>query len=144
MHLRDAEPGDLADIADLIRELAVFERLEHEVVWDVEGLGAELFGPDPVARVLLAEIDGRIAGMALWFPTFSTFLGRSGIWLEDLFVRAEMRGSGAGRALLAALRERTAGRVEWNVLDWNERAIGFYQSLGAQPLEGWTTYRWTT
>ncbi|MCU1452883.1 MAG: family N-acetyltransferase [Acidimicrobiales bacterium] len=143
MIVRDATPDDLGEIAALIRELAEFEQLAHEVVWDVDGLGDQLFGPDAVPRVLLVEVDGRVGGMALWFPTFSTFLGRSGIWLEDLFVRAELRGNGAGRALIQALRDRTDGRVEWNVLDWNERAIGFYESLGARPLGGWTTYRWT-
>ncbi|MCU1353895.1 MAG: family N-acetyltransferase [Acidimicrobiales bacterium] len=142
MIVRDAQPDDLAEIGALIRELAVFEELEHEVVWDIDALGAELFGPEPAARVLLAEVDGGVAGFALWFPTFSTFLGSRGIWLEDLFVRDEHRGGGIGRALIGALRDRTDGRVEWNVLDWNARAIAFYQSLGARPIEGWTTYRW--
>ncbi len=95
-----------------------------------------------MASVLIAEVDGRVAGMALWFPTFSTWIGKAGIWLEDLFVRPEFRGNGIGGDLLHQLRSMTDARVEWNVLDWNESAIGFYRSLGAEPVEGWTTYRW--
>jgi GNAT superfamily N-acetyltransferase len=93
--------------------------------------------------VLLAEDDRAIAGLALWFPTFSTFLGRPGIWLEDLFVRPPFRGRGHGLALLQELRSMTDGRVEWAVLDWNEPSIRFYESLGARAVHGWTRYRWT-
>ena len=89
------------------------------------------------------DTDGTVVGMALWFPTFSTFLGRPGIWLEDLFVRAEARGNGHGLALLQHLRGLTDGRVEWAVLDWNTPSIEFYERLGARPLEGWTRYRWS-
>ena len=104
-----------------------------------------LFGPDPVAHVLMAETDdGKVAGFALWHRTFSTFLGRPGIWLEDLFVRPEARGAGVGTALLHHLFDRAgAGRVEWAVLDWNEPSIAFYGRQGARPVPGWTRYRWT-
>ena len=111
------------------------------MVFDRVEFGEHLFGDQAVASVLIAEVDGRIAGMALWFPTFSTFLGRAGIWLEDLYVRTEHRGQGIGTALLHHLRSMTTGRVEWSVLDWNERAIEVYRGLGARPLDGWTTYR---
>jgi len=144
MSIRPATPDDLDEIASLIRDLAAYEHLEHEVVWDLEQLGATLFGPDAVPRVLLAETDGgAVAGMALWFPTYSTFLGSPGIWLEDLFVRQEHRGHGFGVALLEALRSMTTGRVEWAVLDWNEPSIAFYRAMGAMPVDGWTRYRWT-
>jgi GNAT superfamily N-acetyltransferase len=143
MLLRDAVPSDLDEIARLIRELAAYERLEHEVAFVADDLHHHLFGDDPVAFVLIAEAPGgEVAGFALWFRTFSTFLGRPGIWLEDLYVRPEHRGRGYGAALLQALRRRTDGRVEWAVLDWNEPSIAFYQALGAEPVEGWTRYRW--
>ncbi|MBK9179353.1 MAG: GNAT family N-acetyltransferase [Acidimicrobiales bacterium] len=144
MAIRDARPDDLAEIVSLIRELAAYERLEHEVALEAGEVARHLFGPEPAARVLLATDDSRgdVVGFALWFRTFSTFLGRPGIWLEDLFVRPDHRGAGHGRALLEALRARTDGRTEWAVLDWNEPASGFYRSLGAAPVEGWTTYRW--
>jgi GNAT superfamily N-acetyltransferase len=151
MAIRDAGPADLAVVAGLIRALAAYEHLEDEVVFDDAELGRWLFGDEPAARVLLAGADpedrgdgeeGAVAGMALWFTTFSTFLGRPGIWLEDLFVLPEHRGRGYGLALLNALRSRTPGRVEWAVLDWNQPAIDFYQRLGARPVDGWTRYRW--
>lgn len=144
MALRPATAGDLDDICALIRDLAEYERLAHEVSLDSDEVGRHLFGPDPMASVVLAIDDdsGEVAGFALWFPTFSTFLGRPGIWLEDLFVRPEHRGRGHGLALLQHLRGLTDGRVDWAVLDWNDAAIEFYQSLGAQPVDGWTRYRW--
>lgn len=155
MAVREATVGDLDEIAALIRELARYERLEHEVAFDEDALRRHLFGTDPVAHVLLAvdggaagpvsveeEPDEPVVGFALWFRTFSTFLGRPGIWLEDLYVRPDHRGRGHGLALLQELRRRTDGRVEWLVLDWNEPALLFYRSLGAVPVEGWTTYRW--
>ncbi len=142
--IRDATADDLPVVARLIRALADYERLAHEVVWDEADLGATLFGPDAVPSTLLAVADdGEVAGMAIWYRTYSTFEGRSGIWLEDLFVRPEHRGGGHGRALLEALFERAGdGRVEWAVLDWNEPSIRFYESLGARPVEGWHRYRW--
>ena len=153
VRLRPAHPGDVPLILELIRELAEYERLLHEVVATVAELEAHLFGASPRAEVILAEWRGAAgedpvpAGFALFFPTFSTFLGRPGIHLEDLFVRPTFRGRGIGRALLARLAglvlERGWGRLEWNVLDWNEPAIGFYRSLGALPMEEWTTFRIT-
>ena len=144
--LRDATPADLDQICALIRDLADYERLASEVAFDREQLGGWLFGPTPRAMVTIAEPDdrpGTVGGMALWHWTFSTFLGRPGIWVEDLVVRQEHRGRGLGRALLTSLFERSPGRVEWAVLDWNEPAIAFYESLGARPVPGWLRYRWT-
>jgi len=142
--VRPATQDDLPEIAALIRELADYERLAHEVTFGEDELRHHLFGPRPAAFVLIAETsDGTVAGFALFFETFSTFLGVPGIWLEDLFVRPEHRGQGYGRALLQHLRTLTGGRVEWAVLDWNEPSIAFYRSLGAAPVEGWTRYRWT-
>ena len=142
MAIRPAQPDDLSEICALIRELADYEDLAHEVVLDEAEVGRWVFD-ERVASVLIAETDdGHVAGMALWFATFSTFLGRPGIWLEDLFVRPEHRGRGHGLALLQALRSMTDGRVEWAVLDWNEPSIRFYEALGARPVQGWTRYRW--
>jgi GNAT superfamily N-acetyltransferase len=147
MRLRDATAADLPVIAELIRALADYERLSHEIEWTEDGLADTLFGPDAVPRVVLAEPTdppGPAVGLAVWFPTYSTFLGRPGIWLEDLFVRPEARGAGTGTALLRHLFDRAAGgRVEWAVLDWNEPSIGFYDRQGARPVPGWTRYRWT-
>jgi GNAT superfamily N-acetyltransferase len=141
--IREARTDDLDEICSLIRELADYEQLAHEVELDRDVLGEHLFGPDPAAHALIAETDdGEVAGFALWFPTFSTFLGRPGIWLEDLFVRPQHRKLGLGRALLEGLRELTDGRVEWAVLDWNTPSIEFYEALGAGPVEGWLRYRW--
>jgi GNAT superfamily N-acetyltransferase len=140
--IRTAAPEDLDEIVAMVRELAEFEDLTGEVELDLEEFGANLFGDQPVASVLVAEVDGAVAGMALWFPTFSTFLGRAGIWLEDLYVRPEHRGQGIGTDLLQHLRSMSTGRVEWSVLDWNEKAIAVYRGIGARPVDGWTTYRW--
>jgi len=141
--VRDATPADLDEILALVRELADYEREPDAVVFARDEFAQHLFGPDPVARALIAEADaGAVAGMALYYRTFSTWLGRDGIWLEDLFVRPEYRRHGYGRALLSALRARTNGRVEWAVLDWNTSAQEFYRSIGAAPVEGWTIWRW--
>jgi GNAT superfamily N-acetyltransferase len=143
--IREATPADLPDVAALIRALAAYEKLEHEVEWDEAQLGATLFGPDAVPRTLVAVDDASAAvvGIAIWYRTYSTFQGLPGIWLEDLFVLPEHRGAGHGRALLQALFDRAGrGRVEWSVLDWNEPSIRFYESLGARPVDGWTRYRW--
>lgn len=145
MSVRPATPDDLEHIGRLIRGLAEYEQLAHEVVWELDDLRRHLFGDDPSARVLMATDDADptiVVGFALWFPTFSTFLGTPGIWLEDLFVEPEHRGRGHGLALLQTLRSMTDGRVEWNVLDWNAPSIAFYESLGARGVPGWTRYRW--
>jgi GNAT superfamily N-acetyltransferase len=144
--IREAVEADVPLIASLVRGLAEYERLLDEVTLTEEGLRQALFGPHRYAEVLIAEAEGgEPAGFALYWYTFSTFLGRPGIYLEDLFVRPDHRGGGAGRALLARLAaiavERGCGRLEWAVLDWNEPAIGFYRRLGARPVEGWTVYR---
>jgi GNAT superfamily N-acetyltransferase len=146
--IRPAAPGDVPVVAALIRELADYEHLGPEVVLDEAALHEHLFGARPYAEVLVAETDdGTPVGFALYFHTFSTFLGRPGIHLEDLFVRSEHRGAGHGTALLRALgriaRERGCGRIEWNVLDWNEPSIRFYESLGARALPEWRLFRLT-
>lgn len=143
--IRSATPADLPLIAQFIRDLADYEKLAHEVRFDEAKLGAKLFGPRPYAEVLIGEIDGEAQGFALFFHNFSTFEGRPGIYLEDLFVRPAARGSGLGKALLAHLAElcvtRDCARLEWSVLDWNAPAIGFYQSLGARLMDEWTVMR---
>ncbi|MHB1223197.1 MAG: GNAT family N-acetyltransferase [Gemmatimonadaceae bacterium] len=145
--IRSATAADLGIILEFIVGLAVYERLEREVVASEAGLREALFGARPDAEVLIAEWDGAPAGFALFFHNFSTFLGRRGLYLEDLFVQPAYRGRGVGRALLARLAatavERGCGRFEWSVLDWNESAIGFYESLGARPQSDWTVYRVT-
>ena len=142
MTIRDATAADLDEILALVRELAEYEREPDAVVFDRDEFAAHLFGPEPVARALIAEHDGAVAGMALYYRTFSTWLGRDGIWLEDLFVRPRYRRHGYGRALLDGLRVRTEGRVEWSVLDWNADAHEFYRALDAAPIDGWTMWRW--
>lgn len=143
--IRPATPADLPLIAQFIRDLADYEKLAHEVRFDEAKLGAKLFGPRPYAEVLIGEIDGEAQGFALFFHNFSTFEGRPGIYLEDLFVRPAARGSGLGKALLAELArlavERDCARLEWSVLDWNEPSIGFYKALGAKPMDEWTVFR---
>jgi len=145
--LRFAAEEDTATIFDFIEELADYERLAHEVVTDVDQLGKSLFGGQRVAEVVLAEDEGEPVGFALFFSNFSTFLGRPGIYLEDLFVRPAKRGRGIGKALFGFLAgltvERGCGRLEWSVLDWNEPAIGFYETLGARAMDGWTVFRMT-
>jgi len=141
--IREATRADLDVILALTRELAVYEELEEHLVASAGDFERALFGADRVARVSLAvDDDGTVAGHALWYPTFSTFLGRTGIWLEDLFVREPYRRRGHGRALLDHLRGLSEGRVEWDVLDWNTKAVAFYEELGARPVAGWTKYRW--
>lgn len=143
--IRPARPGDEAAILGLIRELADYERLAQEVTATPALLAEHLFGASAVAEALLAERDGEAVGFALFFRNFSTFLGRPGLYLEDLYVRESCRGQGIGRALLAQLadlaRARGYGRMEWSVLNWNQPAIEFYQSLGAEPMSEWTVYR---
>ncbi len=172
--IRPATPNDIPAIADLVRALADYERLAHALALDEAELHAHLFGERPYAEVLIAEADDgvrvpspatassaspesiiertsaaatQVIGFALFFHTYSSFLTKPGIWIEDLFVRPEHRGRGYGRALLSALAriavERGCGRLEWSVLDWNEPSIAFYRGLGAQPMDEWTTHRLT-
>jgi GNAT superfamily N-acetyltransferase len=147
LNIRPATPSDVPVVADLIRRLARFEKLEHEVVLTEELLTTGLFGARPYAEAVLAEEEGRPIGFALFFHTFSTFLARPGLYLEDLFVLPEHRGRGVGRTLLAHLAhlalERGCGRLEWAVLKWNREAIRFYERLGARPNSEWTVYRLT-
>jgi GNAT superfamily N-acetyltransferase len=145
--IRPAQPGDVATILALIRDLAEYERAPQEVVTTEEQLQKNLFGPHPAAEVLLGEEVGMPVCFALFFHSFSTWMGRRGLYLEDLFVKPEVRGRGYGRALLVRLaqiaRERECGRMEWAVLDWNEPAIQFYRKLGARPNDDWTIFRLT-
>jgi GNAT superfamily N-acetyltransferase len=147
LSLRAAEPADVPVILEFIRELAKYERLSHEVVADEARLGAALFGRRPAAEVVVAEVSGQAVGFALFFVTFSTFLGRPGLYLEDLYVKRAFRGRGIGKALLTHLArlavDRDYGRVEWAVLDWNSPAIEFYERMQAEPLSEWTVYRLT-
>lgn len=143
--IRPAVAGDLDLIIGFIRALADYERLAGEVRLDRAVLGAHLFGPTPKAEVLIAESNGAAVGFALFFHSFSTFEGRPGIYLEDLFVAPAARGTGAGKALLSALAAlaltRGCARLEWSVLDWNEPAIAFYRSFGANSMDEWTVNR---
>lgn len=143
--VREARPGDAAVLLEMFGELAEYEHLEHELHATAEQLEDALFGQRPAAAALIAELDSATVGYALFFPTFSSFLASRGVWLEDLFVRPVHRGAGVGRALLAAVaaRARDGGgeRLEWAALDWNELALGFYRSLGAQTMDEWITHR---
>jgi GNAT superfamily N-acetyltransferase len=143
--IRPASPADLPLIAQLIRDLAAYEKLADAVRFDDAVLGERLFGPRPYAEVVIGELDGIPHGFALFFHNFSTFEGRPGIYLEDLFVRPEARGAGLGKALLVHLAKlavaRDCARFEWSVLDWNEPSIGFYRALGARTMDDWTIMR---
>ena len=145
LEIRFAERADVPVILRLIKALSVYEKLEDKVVATEEKVDRALFGQRPYAETIIAELDGKPVGFALFFHNFSTFLAQPGIYLEDLFVEPEQRGAGIGRALLARLAqiafERECGRLEWAVLDWNKDAIGFYERLGATPNDEWTVYR---
>lgn len=145
--LRFASATDVPAILGFICELADYEQLRHEVSATQETLSATLFGEQRYAEVILAEVDGQAVGMALFFHNYSTFLAQPGIHLEDLYVQPDYRGQGLGKALITWLAqlavERDCGRLEWQVLDWNEPARRFYRSLGAKPLDGWLTKRVT-
>ena len=145
INIRSATIKDCALIRQFVHQLAVYENLEAEAVATDEDIAASLFGEKPQAEVIIAERAGEPIGFALFFHNYSTFLGRRGLYLEDLFVIPEARGSGAGKALLKHLAqlalERGCGRFEWWVLDWNTPAIDFYKSLGAEPMEDWTVFR---
>ncbi len=145
--MRPAEKRDVGVIMGFIKELAEYEGLAHEVVADELSLERSLFGEHPVAEALIAEFETTPIGFALYFPTFSTFVGRPGLYLEDLYVRPNMRGKGVGTLLLQHVarlaRERGCGRLEWSVLNWNQPAIRFYEALGARAMDDWTVYRLT-
>lgn len=145
LDIRPAEPADIPLVLALIRGLAEYEKLAHEVVATEEKLEASLFGDRPVAEALIARYKGSPAGFALYFHNFSTFLAQPGLYLEDLFVKPEYRGHGIGRAMLIFLArlavKRGCGRFEWAVLDWNRPARDFYESLGARPMSDWIIHR---
>jgi GNAT superfamily N-acetyltransferase len=138
-------PAEVPTLLELIRELARFERLEHEVEATPESLHASLFGPQPAAGALFAHCDGDVAGYAIYFFTFSSFVGRAGIWMEDVYVRPQFRKRGLGRRLIEAVAqigaERGCGRFEWTALNWNEPALEFYRGLGARVMSEWILLR---
>jgi GNAT superfamily N-acetyltransferase len=147
LQVRSATQSDVDLILALIGELAAYEKLSHEMMGTPDQLREHLFGERRYAEAAIGEIDGKPCGYTLFFHTYSTFLTKPGIWLEDLFVLSDSRGKGLGKALLADLAakavERGCGRLEWSVLDWNAPSIAFYKGLGARPVEGWTNYRMT-
>jgi GNAT superfamily N-acetyltransferase len=147
LRITPATAADTPVILALIRELAEFERLLNEVTATEEQLRETLFGQRRSAEVVIARVEDEVAGFALFFHNYSTFLAKPGIYLEDLFVRPKFRGQGTGEALLRHLAQlavdRGCGRLEWSVLDWNQRAIDFYKALGAKPLDDWTMFRVT-
>jgi GNAT superfamily N-acetyltransferase len=145
--IRPAVPTDVPAIVGLVRELASYERAAEEAVATDEQVRAVLFGQHPTVFCDVADVHGTVVGIAVWFENFSTWLGRHGIYLEDLYVTPARRGEGLGKALLATLArrcvERGYGRLEWSVLDWNQSAIDFYVALGATAMDGWTVHRLT-
>jgi GNAT superfamily N-acetyltransferase len=145
--VKPATPDDTPLILSFIRELAAYEKLAHEVTATEDQLRQTLFGDRPAAEAVIASLDDEPVGFAVVFRTYSTFLARPGLYLEDLFVRPEARGAGVGRAVLTYLArltvERGWGRLEWSVLDWNEPAIAFYRKMGAKPMDEWTVFRMT-
>ena len=145
INIRAATSADAKLIFDLIVELAVYEKAPHEGVTDENGISDSLFGPTARAKALVCEVDGRAVGYAVYFYSYSTWLGRNGIYLEDVYVSPAFRGRGAGKALLRQLAQIAAaencGRLEWSVLDWNTPAIEFYEALGAQAQSEWIKYR---
>ncbi len=147
IRIRPATPDDVPLIITFIRELAAYEKLAHVVVTSDADMRAALFGERPVIEAVIASVDDAPAGYALFFPNFSTFLGKPGLYLEDLYVRPAARGVGAGRKLLEHLArivvERGWGRLEWSVLDWNEPSMAFYKKMGAQAMDEWTVFRLT-
>lgn len=143
--IRPAAPEDMELLAGMVRELAIYEKMEEHAKATAEDFRRHLFGPRPSAEAAIAELEDEPIGFALWFISFSTFRGQPGIYLEDLFVRPRYRGRGVGKAILSMLArlavERDYGRLEWSVLNWNEPAIGFYRTIGANPNDEWTVYR---
>jgi len=146
--VRSATENDVPIMFALIKELADYEKLSDQISTSEEQLKNTLFGVDSFVEVLIAEFEGKTVGYALFFKNFSTFLGKPGFYLEDLYVKPEMRGKGIGKALLNKIislaKERNYGRVEWSVLDWNESAIDFYKKIGAKPLDDWTIFKLTS
>ena len=147
IEIRPAVPQDVPLILSFLHELATYEKLAHEVVATERDMHAALFGERPVVETVIAILDGEAVGYALFFPTFSTFLAKPGLYLEDLYVRPAARGFGVGRKLLEHLAritvERGWGRLEWSVLDWNEPSIAFYKKMGARSMDEWTVFRLT-
>lgn len=147
LQIRPAKLADCSQIYDFIMELAVYEKLAHEVVATAEKLAQTLFGPTPYAEVLIAEYAGQPVGYALFFHSYSTFNAQPGLYLEDIYVQPAMRAKGIGKAIMIHLArlalERGCARFEWSVLDWNAPSIAFYRSIGAQPMAGWTVQRLT-
>jgi len=145
LRIRDAVAADAPLLMTLIRELAEYERMLDEVEADEASLARHLFGPNPSAHAIIAEVDGTPIGFALYFYNFSTFVGKPGLYLEDLYVRPDHRGVGAGKTLLLHLVGKAVaedcGRMEWSVLDWNTPSIAFYESLGARAMKEWIGYR---
>ena len=143
--IREAKISDVQAIYDLIVELAIYEKEPDAVVASVEHIQENLFGANPVAYCHVAEVDGQVVGIAIWFLNYSTWLGKAGLYLEDLFVKPEFRGSGLGLSLMKTLAQvcvdRGYERFQWWVLDWNEPSINFYKSIGAEAMDEWTTYR---
>ena len=146
--IRVAAKKDVASIFSLIKELAEYEKLSDQISTTESQLENTLFGDENFVEILVAEVEGIIVGYALFFKNFSTFLGKPGIYLEDLYVRQNMRGMGIGKTLLekiiAIAKQRNYGRVEWSVMDWNQSAIDFYKKIGAVPLNDWTVFRLTS
>ncbi len=147
INIRETSLKDCPVIFELIKELAQYEKLAHQVAADIKTLENSLFGANPKAFALLAEVDGNIAGLCLYFYNFSTFLGRPGIYIEDIFVKERYRKRGIGRRFFSRITEiakaENCGRIEWWVLDWNRDAIDFYTTLGAEAMSEWTVYRIT-
>lgn len=145
--IREARKDDISVILEMIKELAEYEKLLHEVIITERQLEDVIFGPNKFVEVLIAEYEKKIAGQTIFFNNFSTFVGKPGLYIEDLYVRPEFRGNGIGKALLSRVislaRERNCGRVEWVVLDWNKPAINFYKNMGAKPMDEWTIFRLT-
>ena len=145
LRIRPALAADTQQIMQFVIDLAIYEKAEHEVVATPEHINNTLFCENPQAHGLIAELDGEAIGFAIYFFSYSTWLGKHGIYLEDLYVTPEARGAGGGKALLQELAKiavaKDCGRVEWSVLDWNEPSIKFYEAMGAKPKGGWTVYR---
>jgi GNAT superfamily N-acetyltransferase len=143
--LRDAREGDAAEIARLVYELAVYEKLADKAVGTAEDFRVQLFGPRPRAYAMMAEVESRAVGLAIWFYNFSTFQARPGLYVEDVFVEPEYRGLGIGRAFFRAMAQRALAegckRMEWSVLDWNTPAVAFYRAMGAVAMDEWTVQR---